>query len=1382
MNKYFLLVACLQLWPQITPVNPASTWGPLLFIFAVSAFKEGLDDYGRYKQDKLANEKMIWVVKNGIKTRIRSQDICVGDIIWLRENDEVPCDLVLLGASETQGFCYVETAALDGETDLKTRMVAGPCIGISGELLHKIKGVIECPLPDKDIMRFDGNLRLFPPFIDTEYCSLSVRNTILQSCVLRNTEWACGVAVYTGNETKLGMSKGVSRPKLTAADGMIDKLSGAVFFFQITVVLILGMAGNVWKNLETRKVEFILTDKTGTLTENVMVFKKCFINKVAYGNDNGDAAQDPKLLKALADATPEVVEFITTMAICNTVVPIRSENGAIQYKAASQDEEALVTAAAKLHVTLCSRQGSLIEVNFLGTPVQYELLAVLEFSSERKRMSIVVKEPNTGQIKLYIKGADEMIFSRLRADQDLRSIADCLEQYAQSGLRTLCFARRDITEEEYEVWDKRFREASASVTEREWKLAEVCELIERNLILVGATAIEDKLQEGVPQTIKLLRNAGIHFWMLTGDKYTTAVQIALACNFILPEPEGQLLQVQGRSKQEVATSLERVLRTMRITSDRHKDVAFIIEGWALEIALTYHRHLFTELSMFAQTAICCRVTPSQKAMLVELVKSCEYRTLAIGDGGNDVRMIQEAHVGVGISGREGRQAARAADYSIAKFRFLKRLILVHGRYSYHRTAVIAQYSFYKSLIICFIQIMFSFWSGISGSSLFNSFSLMAYNIVYTSLPVLLYVLDKDISEESVENHPHVMRFCQAGRMHLAAGVCCCPGNELIIIVGMGPIVSLKYFKLYYRASTIAAIQHLERSAERGGGGGGGAGPRAGGSAGGISSLCSGCWSAICCCCCPFSALLSLVWGSDGGGDLDGVTGGRGSRTMRHGEGFSHSLPLLSRTSSLSSISEPLLQEGMRSTDEELAPRTLVTTTTGNSLRGGGRAPPPSIQSWNENYARKCPQAEHSSGQQLCELPGNAVEATWLHIAKNDCKEQQGKRTSSMATVQRSTKQHQHRSQTTWHTSKARGRQGKLMSSKAAAQRSTGELEILTGSGPRSMSSGERGYDRNDRHDRPYDGGRRGRAETSRDEPCDADRYHRYYGQGMTVNEPPRRQSPICYGCKVPGHYRSDCWRIWADPTSRRQAEADGYICPAELYCRGRSVSPRRANAATIQRSPSIDSKTSSKLEELGQSVATLREFVDLEMAQRNEKEKKRREREEASVREEEERRAEAAKAARKAEKLRKREEEQLEMAKAVEMQLTLRLSSIWDDIRNEIRRAVGETVKGKAKLVEERPSTSGSGAGDNEVEVITEGTERLAIREKRNRGEETPVGNSPPVVTPAKRANKRTMVRSLRFSERLQLPRTRIAKKGARVLANKAQTAIKRSAHDMAME
>ncbi|GLJ45839.1 hypothetical protein SUGI_0964970 [Cryptomeria japonica] len=217
----------------------------------------------KYLSDKQANEKKVWVVKKGIKKHVQAQEIRIGDIVWLHENDEVPCDLVLLGTCESQGTCFVETAALDGETDLKTKVIPPPCSGLTPDLLHKIKGVIECPGLDKDIRRFDANLRLFPPFIDNDVCPLTINNMLLQSCYLRNIEWACGVVVYTGNETKLGMSRALPEPKLTTVDAMIDKLTGAVFLFQLVVVIILGVAGNTWKASKAWKKWYVQYQRNG---------------------------------------------------------------------------------------------------------------------------------------------------------------------------------------------------------------------------------------------------------------------------------------------------------------------------------------------------------------------------------------------------------------------------------------------------------------------------------------------------------------------------------------------------------------------------------------------------------------------------------------------------------------------------------------------------------------------------------------------------------------------------------------------------------------------------------------------------------------------------------------------------------------------------------------------------------------------------------------------------------------------------------------------------------------------------------------------------------------------------------------------------------------
>ncbi|VAH31563.1 unnamed protein product [Triticum turgidum subsp. durum] len=784
MNQYFLLIACLQLWPTITPVSPATTWGPLAIIFTVSASKEAWDDYNRYLSDKKVNERRIWVVKDGIRRQIKAREIHVGNIVWLHENDEIPCDLVLIGTSDPQGICYVETAALDGETDLKTRIIPSICADLSSEQLGKIKGVVECPNPDNDIRRFDANMRLFPPIIDNEKCPLTINNTLLQSCYLRYTEWACGVAIYTGNETKSGMSRGTAESKLTAADSMIDKLTVAIFVFQIAVVLLLGLAGNIWKDSHGRKLwylmypaerpwyDFLVIPLRFELLCSIMIPISIKVTldlaKGVYAKfiDCDDQMFDPETNTPAHSANndPDVVKFLMVMALCNTVVPIKSNDDTISYKAQSQDEEALVNAASNLNMLLTSKDSSgIAEICFNGSKFCYEVLDVLEFTSDRKRMSIVVKEVKSGKFLLLSKGADEAIFPRSCPGQQTKTYLEAVEMYSHLGLRTLCLGCRDLGEDEYKEWSKKFQDASCSLDNREHKIAEVCNSLEQGIHILGITAIEDRLQDGVPETIKLLRKAGINVWMLTGDKQTTAIQIGLLCNLITPESKGQLLSINGKTEDDILQSLERALIIMKTASER-KDLAFVLDGWALEIILKRSLESFTKLAMMSRTAICCRMTPLQKAQLVGILKSSGSLTLAIGDGGNDVRMIQEANIGVGISGREGLQAARAADYSIGKFKFLRRLILVHGRYSYNRTAFISQYSFYKSLLICFIQILFSFSSGLSGTSIFNSISLMAYNVFYTSLPVMTIIFDKDISETTVLRYPQILLYSQAGRL------------------------------------------------------------------------------------------------------------------------------------------------------------------------------------------------------------------------------------------------------------------------------------------------------------------------------------------------------------------------------------------------------------------------------------------------------------------------------------------------------------------------------------------------------------------------------------------------------------------------------------------
>lgn len=289
-----------------------------------------------------------------------------------------------------------------------------------------------------------------------------------------------------------------------------------------------------------------------------------------------------------------------------------------------------------------------------------------------------------------------------------------LEDFAGQGLRTLCLSRINLDESEYAQWSKVYHEASITITGRDDALANAAELIEKNLFLLGATAVEDKLQDGVPDTIATLAKAGIKIWVLTGDKQETAINIGFACRLLTKEMN--LLVVNQYTKADTRNKIDELLRQYENVSEESETLALIIDGGTLSHALEEDIKMdLLTLAKKCKAVICCRVSPLQKALVVRLVRNnLNSITLAIGDGANDVSMIQEAHVGVGISGEEGLQAARASDYAIAQFRFLKRLLLIHGRLSYRRISKVILYSFYKNVLLYFTQFWFTFVNGFSG--------------------------------------------------------------------------------------------------------------------------------------------------------------------------------------------------------------------------------------------------------------------------------------------------------------------------------------------------------------------------------------------------------------------------------------------------------------------------------------------------------------------------------------------------------------------------------------------------------------------------------------------------------------------------------------------
>ncbi|XP_050214936.1 phospholipid-transporting ATPase 1-like [Mercurialis annua] len=577
-------------------------------------------------------------------------------------------------------------------------------------------------------------------------------------------------------------------------------------------------------NEDLGQIRYIFSDKTGTLTENKMEFRMASVYGKSYGGSldladqfqeenvaatssnrrwklSSTIAVDSKLMKLLhkdlvGDERIAAHEFFLTLAACNTVIPIRTcdtssscaENQlqedveTIEYQGESPDEQALVAAASAYGYTLFERTSGHIVIDVNGEKLRFDVLGMHEFDSVRKRMSVVIRFPDNS-VKVLVKGADTSMFSILAKDNEGDDNVRCatqshLTEYSSEGLRTLVVAARDLTEEELELWESRFEDASTSLTDRATKLRQTAGLIECDLNLLGATGIEDKLQDGVPEAIESLRQAGIKVWVLTGDKQETAISIGLSCKLLTSnmvqiiingnsENECRRLLTDAKAKYGVKSSnaaygSKNANIDYRETSEGKKEevvsgpLALIIDGNSLVYILEkeLESDLF-DLAISCRVVLCCRVAPLQKAGIVDLIKSrTDDMTLAIGDGANDVSMIQMADVGVGICGQEGRQAVMASDFAMGQFRFLKRLLLVHGHWNYQRIGYLVLYNFYRNAVFVLMLFWYILFTAFSTTSALTDWSSVFYSVIYTSVPTIVVgILDKDLSHRTLLDYP-----------------------------------------------------------------------------------------------------------------------------------------------------------------------------------------------------------------------------------------------------------------------------------------------------------------------------------------------------------------------------------------------------------------------------------------------------------------------------------------------------------------------------------------------------------------------------------------------------------------------------------------------------
>lgn len=1103
-NCYFMVVAIMQMIPSWSTTGKFTTIVPLLIFISISIAREGFDDWKRHGHDKEENNKLTRVIREDAKMAVydthsittimtetipigedehlpvssvaslvdgarnlflnsslmsrynmelyktRWKDVKVGDIVHLNEGDWVPADIVLLAVDSNETEAFVETMALDGETNLKSKFAHPELSKHASKVvsLKNINSIVTVEDPNPDLYNFEGHFT-----INGQDYALGPDNVIYRGCILRNTRAILGLVVFTGEETKIRMNN-LRNPRTKAPK--LQKNINYIVIFMVFVVLTLSafslMAQRLFFSRDLEKmwytydedagpaatfmgfvimyntliplslyvtmeiikvmqllflqfdidmyhvesntpadaktatileelgqVSYIFSDKTGTLTDNKMVFRKfsvCGSNWIheidliskdredpdAYRFLNGNSPDHFPAVNTISptQSTTSIVReslelqsvrsqatwkstanpiktqnsptslyllkyiqlhpqtlfakkatfFLLSIALCHTCQPRNEAKGSsannssyslneyeevdisdidfdssIDYQAASPDELALVQAARDLGFIVLDKQHGTMRVKtypqgFGEAPKieEYEVLDVIEFSSVRKRMSVVVKFPDS-RIGIICKGADNIILEKLKdsemakqkakeislnsadrktmeaeavlqvrmsselesrksigslrnsidlaqrlgsldgmvskEDQDINDIAnkarqslhyqqakrysldtgspaegqaldnfipndkllvndefliektlEHIEEFSTEGLRTLLYSFKWLDMSEYEAWAAEYKEAKIALVDRSKKLEQVGEKIEYNFQLLGATAIEDKLQEGVSEAIEKLRRAGIKMWMLTGDKRETAINIGYSCRLIKDYSTVVILSYDEGSEKLA----QRVSETCREVKNGHiAHCVVVIDGGTLteiEGDPTMFS-IFVDLCIYADSAICCRASPSQKANMINAVRKIKKKdvTLAIGDGANDIAMIQSADIGVGITGKEGLQAARSADYAIAQFRFLIKLLLVNGRYNYVRTSKFVLCTFYKELLFYMTQCVYQRYTLFTGTSMYESWSLSMFNTLFTSLAVIcIGMFDKDLRPATLIAVPELY---STGRLYKA---------------------------------------------------------------------------------------------------------------------------------------------------------------------------------------------------------------------------------------------------------------------------------------------------------------------------------------------------------------------------------------------------------------------------------------------------------------------------------------------------------------------------------------------------------------------------------------------------------------------------------------
>ncbi|GFY46628.1 probable phospholipid-transporting ATPase IIB [Trichonephila inaurata madagascariensis] len=744
LNLYFLVMALSQFIPDVRIGYLYTYWGPLGFVLTVTLIREAIDDFRRYRRDREVNYRKYRKLTSRGVVQVPSANIKVSDLIIVDKDQRVPADMVFLQTTEKNGSCFIRSDQLDGETDWKLRLAVSTTQRLSStDELFQMDASVYAEEPKKDIHSFVGKFTRNDG--EGAEVSLGIENTLWANTVVASGT-AIGIVIYTGSETRSVMNNSEPRSKVGITDLELNQqtkvLFAAVIGLAVVMMALKGFGGLWYRYLfrfillfsyiipislrvnldmgkmvyswmiqkdkeipntvvrsttipeELGRLVFLLSDKTGTLTKNEMVFKKLHLGPVAYGSDSFDEVAahiktsyaPPKIGTLCHNVTPvyeekESVCIDTSSDVegdCDTEVDQQS-NQSFVYQASSPDEVALVAWTESVGLTLIHRDITTMKLQTAHKQVlNYQILQIFPFTSESKRMGIIVKEESSGDITFFMKGGDVVMSS--------------IVQY------------------------------------NDWLDEECGNIGEGDSVLI---------------------------WMLTGDKLETATSIAKSSRLVSRTQQIYIFQ-NVTSRNEVHLELNNFRRK--------NDSVLIIRGDSLELCLKFYPSEFMDLACQCPAVVCCRCSPTQKAEVVRLIQNeTGKRTCAVGDGGNDVSMIQAADVGIGIVGKEGKQASLAADFSVTQFSHIARLILVHGRYSYKRSAALSQFVIHRGLIISTMQAFFSAVFYFASVALYPGFLMVGYATIYTMFPVFSLVLDKDVSPDIALTYPELYKELCKGR-------------------------------------------------------------------------------------------------------------------------------------------------------------------------------------------------------------------------------------------------------------------------------------------------------------------------------------------------------------------------------------------------------------------------------------------------------------------------------------------------------------------------------------------------------------------------------------------------------------------------------------------